>query len=77
EQHPIIKEKRASTAQAPGGTGALRIAAEFIAQQTNDKRVWISNPTWPNHNNIFKTAVLEICKYDYYDAESNGLDFEV
>lgn len=76
EQHPIISEKRARTAQAPGGTGALRIAADFIAQQTTAKRVWISNPTWPNHNNIFQTAGLEICNYDYYDAENRGLDFE-
>ncbi|WP_100159584.1 amino acid aminotransferase [Proteus columbae] len=76
EQHPIISEKRARTAQAPGGTGALRIAADFIAQQTTAKRVWISNPTWPNHNNIFQTAGLEICNYDYYDAENHGLDFE-
>lgn len=76
EQHPIISEKRARTAQSPGGTGALRIAADFIAQQTTAKRVWISNPTWPNHNNIFQTAGLEICNYDYYDAENRGLDFE-
>ncbi|OAT22875.1 amino acid aminotransferase [Proteus myxofaciens] len=76
EQHPIITHKRARTAQAPGGTGALRIAADFLAKQTTAKRVWISNPTWPNHNNIFQTAGLEICKYDYYDAENHGLDFE-
>lgn len=76
EQHPIITEKRARTAQAPGGTGALRIAADFIAQQTTAKRVWISNPTWPNHNTIFQTAGLEICNYDYYDAENRGLDFD-
>lgn len=76
EQHPIITEKRARTAQAPGGTGALRIAADFIAQQTTVKRVWISNPTWPNHNNIFQTAGLEICNYDYYDAKNHGLDFD-
>ena len=76
EQHPIITEKRARTAQAPGGTGALRIAADFIAQQTTAKRVWISNPTWPNHNNIFQTAGLEICNYNYYDAENRGLDFD-
>lgn len=76
EQHPIITEKRARTAQAPGGTGALRIAADFIAKQTVAKRVWISNPTWPNHNNIFETAGLEICNYAYYDAQNRCLDFE-
>lgn len=75
EQHPIITDKRARTAQAPGGTGALRIAADFIAQQTTSKRVWISNPTWPNHNTIFHAAGFEICQYDYYDAQNHGLDF--
>ncbi len=45
-QHEIVTSKRARTAQAPGGTGALRIAADFIAKQTNAKRVWISNPTY-------------------------------
>lgn len=71
----IITAKRARTAQAPGGTGALRIAADFIAKQTSAKRVWISNPTWPNHNGIFAGAGLEICTYNYYDAENHALDF--
>lgn len=71
----IITAKRARTAQAPGGTGALRIAADFIAKQTSAKRVWISNPTWPNHNGIFAGADLEICTYNYYDAENHSLDF--
>ncbi len=71
----IITAKRARTAQAPGGTGALRIAADFIAKQTSAKRVWISNPTWPNHNGIFAGASLEICSYNYYDAENHALDF--
>ncbi|HCR3553818.1 TPA: aspartate/tyrosine/aromatic aminotransferase [Morganella morganii] len=71
----IITAKRARTAQAPGGTGALRIAADFIAKQTSAKRVWISNPTWPNHNGIFASAGLEICTYNYYDAENHSLDF--
>ncbi|HBH7053890.1 TPA: aspartate/tyrosine/aromatic aminotransferase [Morganella morganii] len=71
----IITAKRARTAQAPGGTGALRIAADFIAKQTSAKRVWISNPTWPNHNGIFAGAGLEIRTYNYYDAENHALDF--
>ncbi|HGY3147653.1 TPA: amino acid aminotransferase [Morganella morganii] len=71
----IITAKRARTAQAPGGTGALRIAADFIAKQTSAKRVWISNPTWPNHNGIFAGAGLEIYTYNYYDAENHALDF--
>ncbi|AWH87081.1 amino acid aminotransferase [Limnobaculum parvum] len=72
----IISEKRARTAQAPGGTGALRIAADFIASNTNAKRVWISNPTWPNHKNVFQAAGLETPEYTYYNADEHALDFD-
>jgi len=46
---PLIAAGRACTAQTPGGTGALRVAADFLATQTSVKRVWVSNPSWPNH----------------------------
>ncbi|MCX8957403.1 amino acid aminotransferase [Erwinia psidii] len=71
----IISAKRARTAQTPGGTGALRVAADFIATQTSARRVWISNPSWPNHKNVFESAGLEVCEYQYYDAASHSLDF--
>lgn len=71
----IINSKRARTAQTPGGTGALRVAADFIASQTKARRIWISNPSWPNHKNVFESAGLEVCEYDYYDAASHALDF--
>lgn len=71
----IISAKRARTAQTPGGTGALRIAADFIAHQTSAKRVWVSNPSWPNHKNVFAAAGLEVCEYAYYDAANHALDF--
>ncbi len=72
----ILKDKRARTAQTPGGTGALRIAADFIASQTSAKRIWVSNPSWPNHKNVFAAAGLEVCEYQYYDATSHTLDFD-
>ncbi|AKJ42603.1 amino acid aminotransferase [Pragia fontium] len=72
----IIADKRARTAQSPGGTGALRIAADFIAANTSAKRVWISNPTWPNHKNVFQAAGLETPEYQYYNASEHALDFE-
>tara|TARA_B100000745_G_scaffold157173_1_gene102901 strand:+ start:832 stop:2022 length:1191 start_codon:yes stop_codon:yes gene_type:complete len=72
----IIADKRAQTAQAPGGTGALRIAADFYAKQCANKTVWISDPTWANHVAIFKAAGLEIKTYTYYDPETRGLNFE-
>ncbi|ERT13138.1 amino acid aminotransferase [Photorhabdus temperata] len=76
KDHPVVTDKRARTAQSPGGTGALRIAADFIAKQTNAKQVWISNPTWPNHKNVFSAAGLGVREYKYYDAEKHALNFE-
>jgi aromatic-amino-acid transaminase len=72
----IISDQRAITAQAPGGTGALRIAADFLVGQLGIKRIWVSNPTWANHGNIFKTAGLEVIEYKYYDAKTKSLDFD-
>lgn len=66
---------RAKTAQTPGGTGALRVAADFIAKNTTARRVWVSNPSWPNHKSIFTAAGLEVREYQYYDAHARTLDF--
>lgn len=74
--HDIVKNKRAKTAQSLGGTGALRIAAEFIKRQTAAKNVWISAPTWPNHNAIFKAVGMNICDYRYYDKTTHALDWD-
>ncbi len=71
----LIKQQRAVTAQAPGGTGSLRIAAEFVVRNTESRTIWVSNPTWANHQNIFETAGLSIKEYAYYDASSHGLNF--
>jgi aspartate aminotransferase len=76
KESALISTGRACTAQTPGGTGALRVAADFLANQTSVKRVWVSNPSWPNHNNVFNAAGLEVCDYDYYDAVSHSLDFD-
>jgi aspartate/tyrosine/aromatic aminotransferase len=74
--HEIISNRRAVTAHTPGGTGALRVAADFIKQLNPDVRVWISQPTWPNHPNVFKAAGLAIETYPYYNAATNSLAFD-
>lgn len=74
--HEILASGRSVTAQAPGGTGALRVAADFIARQFPGKRVWLSDPTWPNHPSVFKAAGLEVGTYPYFDAVANGIKFE-
>ncbi|MDF1811797.1 MAG: aspartate/tyrosine/aromatic aminotransferase [Verrucomicrobiales bacterium] len=71
----IITNQRAYTAQSPGGTGALRTAAEFAVNHLPAPRIWMSNPTWANHGNIFTAAGLETVSYDYYNAATHDLDF--
>ncbi len=74
--HEIVRSRRACTAQCPGGTGALRVAADFVRKLFPAATVWFSMPTWPNHQGIFKSAGLNVASYPYFDASKNGLDFE-
>jgi aspartate/tyrosine/aromatic aminotransferase len=73
--HDIVVQKRGVTAQTPGGTGALRVAADFIAQKLKGRKIWVSNPTWANHPSIFEAAGLQVGNYPYLDAAGTGLDF--
>ncbi|UZE25255.1 aspartate/tyrosine/aromatic aminotransferase [Pseudomonas sp. B21-056] len=70
-----IAEKRAGATQTPGGTGALRLSADFIAQCLPGRGVWLSNPTWPIHETIFATAGVKANHYPYVGSD-NRLDFE-
>ena len=72
---PVLEANRASATQSPGGTGALRLAADFIATQLPDRGIWVSDPTWPNHHGIFTAAGIELHKYPYVDPD-NRLDFD-
>jgi len=76
DSHEIIKANRAVTAHTPGGTGALRVAGDFLRTKLNAPTVWLSDPTWPNHPNVFAAAGLETKTYPYFDAETNGLKFD-
>ncbi|HET7267598.1 MAG TPA: amino acid aminotransferase [Oleiagrimonas sp.] len=71
----ILVDRRASATQAPGGTGALRLAADFVAAQLPGKSLWLPEPTWPNHIAIAHAAGLDIQRYPYVDAD-NRLDFD-
>jgi aromatic-amino-acid transaminase len=75
ERSPVLEAKRASATQSPGGTGALRLAADFIATHLPGKGIWVSDPTWPNHHGIFPAAGIALHKYPYVDAD-NRLDFD-
>jgi aspartate aminotransferase len=76
DDHPLVREGRVVTAQAPGGTGALRVAADFIASTLDTKTVWLSDPTWPNHPNIFQAAGFKTATYPYFDKLTNGVNFD-
>ncbi|QBR30955.1 MULTISPECIES: amino acid aminotransferase [Pseudomonas] len=71
----LITEQRAGATQTPGGTGALRLAADFIAQCLPGKGVWLSNPTWPIHETIFAAAGVKVSHYPYVGSD-NRLDVD-
>ena len=66
----------AVTAQAPGGTGGLRLAADFLHRLFPEARLWLSEPTWANHPKVFEAAGLQVATYPYFDAQRNGLDVD-
>ncbi|WP_337881435.1 amino acid aminotransferase [Rheinheimera sp.] len=74
--HQVLLAGRVITAHTPGGTGALRVAAEFIKKANPDATVWVTNPTWANHVSLFQAAGLKVKEYSYYDWETKGLKFD-
>lgn len=67
---------RVVTAQTPGGTGALRVAGDFLAANLSNPTVWVSTPTWANHPGVFQAAGLRTRSYPYFDAARNAVDFD-
>ncbi|MGH6821610.1 MAG: aromatic amino acid transaminase, partial [Methylocella sp.] len=61
--------------QTPGGTGALRLAAELIARARPEACVWVGTPTWPNHGPIVREAGLRVRGHPYYDVLAGKIDF--
>jgi aspartate aminotransferase len=73
--HEVLTSKRAVTAQTPGGTGSLRVVADFLKKHFPRAKVWLSKPTWANHAAIFTAAGQQVESYAYIDAAGRGLDF--
>ena len=67
---------RVVTVQALGGTGALKVGADFLRQVNPEAKVLISNPSWENHQALFTRAGFTVEKYAYYDAAAKAVDFE-
>jgi aspartate/tyrosine/aromatic aminotransferase len=74
--HEVESSGRAATSHTPGGTGALRVAADFIHQQLPKATVWLTQPTWPNHPQIFAAAGVPTKSFPYFDAKTNSLAFD-
>ena len=70
-----LQEKRIVTIQALGGTGGLKIGADFLRQVAPKATVWISEPSWENHRALFESAGFPVKTYAYYDPKTKGLDF--
>lgn len=73
--HPAVKEGRVACIQSLSGTGSLRVGAAFLARFFKGRTVYISNPTWGNHRNIFGDEGVEWKYYRYFDPATVGLDF--
>src|SRR5262245_15530599 len=72
----VIKEGRAVTVQALGGTGGLKVGADFLRKFAPGAKVWISDPSWENHRALFESAGFTVNNYTYYDPKTRGLDFD-
>lgn len=72
----VLAEGRVATVQAIGGTGGLKVGADFLQKLRPSSRVLISDPSWENHRAIFTQAGFEVATYPYYDAERRGIDFD-
>ena len=71
-----VREGRVVTVQALGGTGGLKLGADFLKRVAPDAQVWISDPSWENHRALFEGAGFAVRTYPYYDAATHGLDFD-
>jgi len=76
KRHEVLESERAATAHTPGGTGALRVAGDFIHGMFPGARIWLSDPTWQNHRAVFQAAGLDVRAYPYYDSQGKTLAFD-
>ena len=72
----LLEQKRVVTVQAVGGTGALKLGADFLQRFAPGAQVWISDPSWENHRALFESAGFTVNQYPYFDAASHGVNFD-
>lgn len=73
--HVVLEQQRVATIQTLGGSGALKVGADFLKRYFPNSGVWVSDPTWENHIAIFEGAGFEVATYPWYDSENNGVRF--
>jgi aromatic-amino-acid transaminase len=71
-----LKEGRILTVQTLGGTGGLRVGADFLRRTAPKATLWISDPSWENHRAVFESAGFKVNTYPYYDAKTRGVNFD-
>ena len=72
--HEAVTSGRALATQTPGGTGGLRVAADLLRQTGSGETLWMSEPTWPNHPQLFHAAGFKVRTYPYTDATGRRID---
>ena len=75
KESSLLAECKVITAQALGGTGALKVGADYLKRLLPEATVYISDPSWENHRAIFETAGFTVDAYPYYDTATRGVDF--
>ena len=73
---PLLAHGQVVTVQALGGTGALKLGADFLKRISPNSVVAISDPSWENHRALFESSGFKVVNYTYYDAQRKGLDFD-
>lgn len=73
--HADVNSGRVASSQTLSGTGALRVVGEFLAKHKSSP-IYVSDPTWGNHNTVFAKCGLDVRKYRYFNKKTKGLDFE-
>jgi aromatic-amino-acid transaminase len=76
ERSTAVAEGRIATVQALGGTGGLKVGADFLRNAAPHAGVWISDPSWENHRALFENAGFAVQTYPYYDAKSRGVNLD-
>ena len=73
-EHEAVTSGRALASQTPGGTGGLRVAADLLRQTGASDTLWMSEPTWPNHPQMFHAAGFRVRTYPYTDGTGRRID---